>query len=86
MPMKVYLTYTDINISNIITDSNIYNIKQNLLGKNLKIRRKISITKVAGVVVTTNGFEFNFLVPDEQDLRLLSLCFFMCIFFYSYRP
>ena len=70
----------------MITDSHIYNIKQNLLGKNLKIRRKISITKVAGVVVTTNGFEFNFLVPDEQDLRLLSLCFFMCIFFYSYRP
>ena len=70
----------------MLTDSNIYNIKQNLLGKNLKIRRKISITKVAGVVVTTNGFEFNFLVPDEQDLRLLSLCFFMCIFFYSYRP
>ena len=59
----------------MLTDSNIYNIKQNLLGKNLKIRRKISITKVAGVVVTTNGFEFNFLVPDEQDLRLLSLCF-----------
>ena len=70
----------------MLTDSNIYNIKQNLLGKNLKIRRKISITKVAGVVVTTNGFEFNFLVPDEQDLRLLSLCFFICIFFYSYRP
>ena len=58
----------------MLTDSNIYNIKQNLLGKNLKIRRKISITKVAGVVVTTNGFEFNFLVPNEQDLRLLSLC------------
>jgi len=70
----------------VLTDSNIYNIKQNLLGKNLKIRRKISITKVAGVVVTTNGFEFNFLVPDEQDLRLLSLCFFIFIFFYSYRP
>ena len=44
----------------------------------MKIRRAISYNLIAGVVLSTNGFELTFLIPepekDRGDLRIFSYC------------
>lgn len=58
----------------LITNKYIYNIKlRSIIWNSAVVRRKILISKLAGITISRMGFEFVIHVYDDYDYRYMSL-------------